>query len=63
MFLTGDVGEAIATAGRAAGGRNLEILGADVTGQCLRRGLVDEILMYVLPVLVGGDTRFFQPKW
>ena len=40
-FLTGDIGEAVATARRAAGGKNLEILGADVAGQCLRRGLVD----------------------
>ena len=36
-FLTGDIGEAVATALRAAGGKNLEILGADVAGQCLRR--------------------------
>ena len=44
-FLTGDIGEAVATARSAAGGKNLEILGADVAGQCLRRGLVDEILV------------------
>ena len=37
-FLTGDIGEAVATALDAAGGKNLEILGADVAGQCLRRG-------------------------
>src|SRR6185369_1641738 len=37
-FLSGDIGEAVATALRAAGGKNLEILGADVAGQCLRRG-------------------------
>jgi dihydrofolate reductase len=37
-FLTGDIGEAVATARSAAGGKNLEILGADVAGQCLRRG-------------------------
>jgi len=59
-FLTGDIGEAVATALRAAGGKNLEILGADVAGQCLRRGLVDEILVYVLPVLLGDGTRFFS---
>ena len=41
-FLSGDIGEAVATALDAAGGKNLEILGADVAGQCLRRGLVDE---------------------
>jgi dihydrofolate reductase len=60
-FLTGDIGEAVATAQDAAGGRNLEILGADVAGQCLRRGLVDEILVYVLPVLLGDGIRFSSP--
>jgi dihydrofolate reductase len=59
-FLSGDIGEAVTTALRAAGGKNLEILGADVAGQCLRRGLVDEILVYVLPVLLGDGTRFFS---
>jgi dihydrofolate reductase len=59
-FLTGDIGEAVATALDAAGGKNLEILGADVAGQCLRRGLVDEILVYVLPVLLGDGIRFFS---
>jgi len=60
-FLTGDIGEAVATARSAAGGKNLEILGADVAGQCLRRGLVDEILVYVLPVLLGDGIRFSSP--
>jgi dihydrofolate reductase len=59
-FLTGDIRKAVATARSAAGGKNLEILGADVTGQCLRRGLVDEILVYVLPVLLGDGIRFFS---
>jgi dihydrofolate reductase len=60
-FLTGDIGEAVATALDAAGGKNLEILGADVAGQCLRRGLVDEILVYILPVLLGDGIRFSSP--
>src|ERR687895_1248345 len=60
-FLSGDIGEAVATARSAAGGKNLEILGADVAGQCLRRGLVDEILVYVLPVLLGDGIRFSSP--
>jgi dihydrofolate reductase len=49
------------TALDAAGGKNLEILGADVASQCLRRGLVDEILVYVLPVLLGDGIRFSSP--
>jgi dihydrofolate reductase len=60
-ILSGDIGEAVATALDAAGGKNLEILGADVAGQCLRRGLVDEILVYVLPVLLGDGIRFSAP--
>ena len=59
-YLTGDIGEAVATALDAAGGKNLEILGADVARQCLQRGLVDEILVYVLPVLLGDGTRFYS---
>ena len=60
-YLTGDIAEAVATARSAARGKNLEILGADVAGQCLRRGLVDEILVYVLPVLLGDGIRFSPP--
>ena len=57
-FLTGDIGKAVATALEAAGGKNLEVLGADVASQCLERGLVDEILVYVIPVLLGEGIRF-----
>jgi dihydrofolate reductase len=60
-YLTGDIGEAVATALNAAGGKNLQILGADVAGQCLQRGLVDEILVNVLPVLLGDGIRFSAP--
>jgi dihydrofolate reductase len=60
-YLTGDIGEAVATARSAAGAKNLEILGADVAGQCLHRGLVDEILVYVLPLLLGDGIHFSAP--
>jgi riboflavin biosynthesis pyrimidine reductase len=32
-----------------------------VAGQALRRGLVDEILVYVVPVLLGDGIRFSSP--
>jgi dihydrofolate reductase len=60
-ILSGDIGDAVATALAAAGGKDLEILGADVAGQCLRRGLVDEILVYVLPLLLGDGIPFSAP--
>jgi dihydrofolate reductase len=60
-ILSGDIGDAVATALAAAGGKDLEVLGADVAGQCLARGLVDEILVYVLPVLLGSGVPFSSP--
>lgn len=59
-YLSGDIGEAVATALEAAGGKNLEVLGADVAAQCLSRGLVDEIQVYLLPVLLGDGVRFYS---
>jgi dihydrofolate reductase len=60
-ILSGDIGDAVATALAAAGGKDLEVLGADVAAQCLRRGLVDEVLVYVLPVILGDGIRFSPP--
>ncbi|MCF2528878.1 dihydrofolate reductase family protein [Yinghuangia soli] len=56
-FLTCGIEEAVATARKAAGGKNLEILGADIAAQCLQAGLVDEMLVYVVPVLLGDGVR------
>ena len=60
-YLSGDIGEAVATARSAAGEKDVEVLGADVAGQCLARGLVDEILVYVLPVLLGDGIPLSAP--
>jgi dihydrofolate reductase len=60
-ILRGDIGDAVATALAAAGGKDLEILGADVSRQCLERDLVDEIMVYVVPILLGDGVRFLEP--
>lgn len=60
-YLSGDISEAVATAQAAAGAKDVEILGADIAGQCLERGLVDEILVYVLPVLLGDGVSISAP--
>ena len=57
-FLSCGLAEAVDTARAAAGGKNLEILGAALASQCLKEGLVDEVLVYVLPVLMGDGVRF-----
>jgi dihydrofolate reductase len=61
-YLAGDIGEAVATARAAAGGKDVEVLGADVAAQCLQAGLVDEILVYVLPVLLGDGIPLSPPS-
>jgi len=59
-FLSGDIRGAVATALSAAGGLDLLVLGADVIGQCLDAGLVDEIRLHVAPVLLGDGVRLFR---
>src|SRR2546430_2771186 len=58
MILSGDIGEVVATVLDVVGGKNLEIFGVDVVGQCLGCGFVDEILVYVLSVLLGDGILF-----
>ena len=59
IFVSGDVGEAVAAALAAADGKNVLVFGGDVTGQCLRAGLVDEVLIHMLPVVLGDGVRLF----
>jgi dihydrofolate reductase len=59
-FLSGDVRDAVATALKAADGRDVLVLGANVVDQCLGAGLVDEILMHLVPELVGDGVPLFD---
>lgn len=59
-FLSGDIRDAVATALTAAEGRDVLVLGANVVDQCLGAGLVDEILMHLVPELVGDGVRLFD---
>src|SRR6266508_2321317 len=58
-FLSGDVREAVTAALAAAEGRNLLVLGGNVIDQCLSAGLIDELLLIVLPVLLGEGVPLF----
>jgi dihydrofolate reductase len=55
-----DLRTAVRDAKQAAGGRYVNVLGADVARQCLRAGLLDEVLVYLAPVLLGDGIRFFD---
>jgi dihydrofolate reductase len=58
-FVSSPLAEAVATARAAADGRNVVIFGANLAQQCVREGLLDEIVIHLAPVLLGDGTRLF----
>lgn len=58
-FVSGDVRDATAAALTAAEGRDVLILGASIVNQCLEAGLIDEILIQLVPELLGAGIRLF----
>ena len=59
-FLDTTIQEAVRIAREAAGGLDVNVLGANVARQCLEAGLLDEIVVHIAPVLLGGGVRFFE---
>lgn len=55
-----DLEQAVAAAKKAAGGKYVNVLGANVARQCLDAGLLDELLVLIAPVLLGDGTRLFD---
>jgi dihydrofolate reductase len=52
--------EAVAVAQQASRGNSVVVLGANVARQCLEAGLLDEIVVHVVPVLLGDGVRLFE---
>jgi dihydrofolate reductase len=59
-MLVGDLETAIAESRTAAGDNYVNVLGASVAAQCLDPGVLDEVLVSVLPVLLDDATRLFE---
>jgi dihydrofolate reductase len=59
-FLSGPIEAAVETALEAAGGKNLVLFGASIGRQCIDSGLVDELLVHLVPVLLGDGLRLFD---
>jgi dihydrofolate reductase len=55
-----DLDHAVALAKKAAAGKYVNVLGANVARQCLEAGLLDELLVLIAPVLLGDGTRLFN---
>jgi dihydrofolate reductase len=59
-LIGGDVAEEVARLKRQAGG-DISIGGAGLAASLLPLGLVDELRVFVYPVLLGGGTPFLPP--
>lgn len=59
-FVSGDIGAAVRRVKAAAGDRYVAILGANTAKQVLIAGLLDEILVHMVPVLLGDGVRLFN---
>lgn len=57
--VAGDVGEGIAKAKQIAGDKDVTIASADIAGQALDLGLVDEVHISLVPVLLGEGIPYF----
>ncbi|TDV47944.1 dihydrofolate reductase family protein [Actinophytocola oryzae] len=55
-----DLDTAVTAAKAAAGGKYVNVIGADVARQCLEAGLLDEVFVCVAPVLLGDGVRLFD---
>jgi dihydrofolate reductase len=56
--IRGDVRDIIATAKAAAGGGTVEVFGGKLAAQCFAAGLVTDVVVYVLPILLGDGIAF-----
>jgi dihydrofolate reductase len=57
-FVNG-IEDAIAKAKELAGDRNVSLTGGNLTGQALEAGLVDELVLNLVPVVFGTGVPFF----
>ena len=59
-FYSGDLSKFVNKRLRPAFGSIWFVGGGTVSGECLRRGLADEIRYSILPVLIGDGVPFFE---
>ncbi|WP_406237440.1 dihydrofolate reductase family protein [Nocardia sp. NBC_01009] len=52
--------EAIAAARKAAGDKDVGLMGGGVLTAALQAGLVDEVILHQVPILLGGGRPFFR---
>lgn len=61
-FLDCSLEEAVRIGLEAANGKNLEIFGGDLAHQAASQGLIDELIIHLLPVMLGTGVRMFESE-
>lgn len=60
-FVTEGIEAALELARQSAGGKDVALAGAaNIAGQYLSAGLVDEMELHLVPILLGGGARLFD---
>lgn len=59
-FVADGVASAVRQAYAVAGGKDIAVMGCEVTREMLGLGLVDELHFHLVPVLLGGGLRLFD---
>ena len=60
-FVTNGIESAVKQAIKAAGKKNVYVLGgASIAQQCLKAGLLDEMMIHLVPMLLGSGIRLFD---
>ena len=59
-FVTDGVEHAVEQATEAAAGKDVFLQGASIVQQCLRAGLMDELVISLVPVVLGRGVRLLD---
>ncbi|HEY3709376.1 MAG TPA: dihydrofolate reductase family protein [Amycolatopsis sp.] len=59
-LVTTGIEDAIAAARKAAGDRDVALMGGGAVTEALKAGLVDELVLHQVPVLLGAGRPFFR---
>jgi len=59
-FEADGIARTIERAKQAAGDKRVALLGASINQQCLEAGFVDEIVIHLVPIILGDGIRLFE---
>jgi dihydrofolate reductase len=59
-FISTGIEDAVAAAKKAAGSKDVGLMGGEIVTAAVEAGLVDEIVLHQVPVLLGSGRRFFN---